>query len=198
MLNLVWHQIDCQGYVCLQSYGGIYRERTTPASSFPSHDNEWHCMQGVHLRGRLSFVCYLTLHFYANCCFKILRHPNDIRDTRLYLLILYADCWAVAMCVAAGVVSREYRGSKRALSADQCDPVQCGSSLLWLGRLELQWNSVRSLLLCLRLHVGRNDISRTDMPPLVETRSSWHASRGSCREALSVQLLRDSEHPPAG
>lgn len=37
--------------------------------------------------------------------FAIKRHPHDIRDTRLYLLILYVDCWAVAMCLAAAVVS---------------------------------------------------------------------------------------------
>lgn len=37
--------------------------------------------------------------------FAIKRHPSDIRDTRLYLLILYVDFWAVALGIAGCIVS---------------------------------------------------------------------------------------------
>lgn len=37
--------------------------------------------------------------------FAIKRHPADIRDTRLYLLILYIDFWCLAVCLTTFIVS---------------------------------------------------------------------------------------------
>lgn len=40
--------------------------------------------------------------------FAIKRHPDDIKDTRLYLLVMYADCWAAALSLAVMIVGHTH------------------------------------------------------------------------------------------